>query len=39
MDELHGFYFEDLSVGMSAIFAKTLTDADVVMFATPIRCT
>ena len=33
MDELHGFYFEDLTVGMSAVFAKTLTDADVVMFA------
>jgi 3-hydroxybutyryl-CoA dehydratase len=33
MEELHGYYFEDLSIGMSAVFAKTLTDADVVMFA------
>ena len=33
LDELHGYYFEDISVGMSAVFAKTLTDADVVMFA------
>ena len=33
MDELHGYDLEDLSVGMSAVFAKTLTDADVVMFA------
>ena len=33
MHELHGFYLEDLSVGMSALHAKTITDADVVMFA------
>lgn len=33
MDEKHGYYLEDLVVGMSAIFAKTVTDADVVMFA------
>jgi 3-hydroxybutyryl-CoA dehydratase len=33
MDEKHGYYLEDLAVGMSAIFAKTVTDADVVMFA------
>lgn len=30
--DLHGYYFEDLSVGMSATFGKTLTDADVLMF-------
>ncbi len=30
--ELHGYYFEDLKVGMSASFGKTLTDADVLMF-------
>ncbi len=29
----HGYYLEDISVGMSAIFAKTLTDADVTLFA------
>ncbi len=33
MQEKHGYYLEDLSVGMSAIFAKTVTDADIVMFA------
>ena len=30
--DLHGYYFEDLSVGMSAVHGKTLTDADVLMF-------
>ena len=33
MHELHGYYLEDLTVGMSAVHAKTITDADVVMFA------
>jgi 3-hydroxybutyryl-CoA dehydratase len=33
MQELHGYYLEDLSVGMTAIYAKTVTDADVVLFA------
>lgn len=33
MDEQHGYYFEDLSVGMSEAFAKTVTDADIVGFA------
>lgn len=33
MQELHGYYLEDLTVGMSAVHAKTITDADVVMFA------
>lgn len=33
MQEKHGYYLEDLSVGMTAIFAKTITDADIVMFA------
>ena len=33
MQELHGHYFEDLSVGMTDIFAKTVTEADIVMFA------
>ena len=32
MSELHGYYIEDLSVGMSAIFSKTVTDADIVIF-------
>ncbi|WP_119462190.1 MaoC family dehydratase [Rhodospirillaceae bacterium SYSU D60014] len=33
MEELHGYYLEDLSVGMTATYAKTVTDADVVLFA------
>ena len=33
MEELHGYYFEDLSVGMSASFAKTVTESDIVLFA------
>ncbi|OUR77686.1 hypothetical protein A9Q83_09185 [Alphaproteobacteria bacterium 46_93_T64] len=32
-DELHGFFLEDLNVGMSDLFAKTITEADIVMFA------
>ncbi len=33
MDEKHGYYLEDLSVGMTSIYAKTITDADIVLFA------
>ncbi len=33
MDELHGCYIEDLAVGMSALYARTVTDADIVLFA------
>ncbi len=33
MQELHGYYIEDLSVGMTSIFAKTVTEADIVMFS------
>ena len=33
VSELNGYYFEDLSPGMTASFGKTLTEADVVMFA------
>ena len=32
-EDLNGYFFEDLSVGMSAVFAKTITEADIVMFA------
>ena len=32
-EKLHGFFLEDLSVGMSDMFAKTITEADIVMFA------
>jgi len=33
MQELHGYYLEDLHPGMTALYAKTVTDADVVLFA------
>jgi 3-hydroxybutyryl-CoA dehydratase len=29
----HGYYFEDLAVGMEASYAKTITDADIHAFA------
>ena len=29
----HGYYFEDISVGMEAVVAKTITEADILMFA------
>ena len=32
-DHVHGFYFEDLEVGMMDVFAKTITDADIITFA------
>ncbi len=32
-EELAGYCIEDLSVGMTALFAKTLTEADIVLFA------
>ncbi len=33
MNELNGYDIEDLHVGMRASFAKTITEADIVMFA------
>ncbi|HRO57709.1 MAG TPA: MaoC family dehydratase [Burkholderiaceae bacterium] len=33
MNELNGYDFEDLQPGMTAIFAKTITEADIVLFA------
>ncbi|MEY3221047.1 MAG: hypothetical protein RIT27_2404 [Pseudomonadota bacterium] len=33
MSDLHGYYLEDLAVGMSASFTKTITEADIVLFA------
>jgi 3-hydroxybutyryl-CoA dehydratase len=32
-EDLNGYFIEDLSVGMSAVFAKTITEADIVMFS------
>ncbi|WP_242521495.1 MaoC family dehydratase [Motiliproteus sp. SC1-56] len=33
MSDLHGYYLEDLEVGMSASFAKTVSESDVYTFA------
>ncbi|MGF1640529.1 MAG: MaoC family dehydratase [Rhodospirillales bacterium] len=33
MEELHGYYIEDLREGMTAAFGKTVTDADICIFA------
>ncbi len=32
-DDLMGYSIEDMSVGMTALFAKTVTEADIVLFA------
>jgi 3-hydroxybutyryl-CoA dehydratase len=32
-DEQHGYYLEDISVGMRALYAKTITEADVTLFS------
>ena len=31
--DLHGYFIEDLIEGMSALYAKTITEADIVIFA------
>lgn len=33
MNDLNGYDIEDLGVGMMAIFSKTITEADIVLFA------
>ncbi|MFA5598622.1 MAG: MaoC family dehydratase [Pusillimonas sp.] len=33
MNELNGYDFEDLKIGDTATFAKTITEADIVLFA------
>jgi 3-hydroxybutyryl-CoA dehydratase len=33
MDDRHGYYFDDLAVGMTRVFSKTITEADLLMFA------
>ena len=33
MAEHHGMYFEDLQVGQSASFSRTVTEADIVLYA------
>ena len=33
MEKVEGMYLEDMNVGQSASFAKTITEADIVMYA------
>ena len=33
MEDLHGYYLEDLAVGMSDSYARTITDTDITLFA------
>ncbi len=33
LEELHGLFFEDLKVGQTAIYARTITETDIVLFA------
>ncbi len=33
IDELHGYYFEDLEEGMSDLYGKTVTEADITLFS------
>ena len=33
LEPMHGYYLEDLKVGMSAVFGKTVTEADITAFA------
>ena len=33
MSDIHGYFFEDLKVGMTSATARTVTDADIVLFA------
>jgi 3-hydroxybutyryl-CoA dehydratase len=33
MSDIHGYFFEDLKVGMTASFGRTVTEADIVLYA------
>jgi 3-hydroxybutyryl-CoA dehydratase len=33
MSDIHGYFFEDLAIGMTASFGRTVTEADIVLFA------
>ena len=33
MNGLHGYYFEDVAVAMTAVYSKTITEADILMFS------
>jgi 3-hydroxybutyryl-CoA dehydratase len=32
-EELHGLYFEDLTIGQTAVYSRTVTEADIAAFA------
>jgi len=32
-EKLHGYFFEDMKIGMHEVFAKTITEADIMAFA------
>ena len=32
-EELHGYFLEDLKIGMTAVYAKTITEADILLYA------
>jgi 3-hydroxybutyryl-CoA dehydratase len=33
LHELHGYFFEDLKIGQTSLYARTVTEADIVLFA------
>jgi 3-hydroxybutyryl-CoA dehydratase len=32
-EDLHGYFLEDLEIGMTEVYAKTISEADIVMYA------
>jgi 3-hydroxybutyryl-CoA dehydratase len=33
LDELHGYFYEDLKIGQTAVYARTITETDIVLFS------
>lgn len=33
MEELHGYYIEELEVGMTAVYVRTVTETDIVLYS------
>ena len=33
MDDVHGMYLEDVSLGMTAVYSRTVTETDIVLFS------
>ncbi|HTO84019.1 MAG TPA: MaoC family dehydratase, partial [Methylomirabilota bacterium] len=33
MNDLHGLYLEDVTLGMTAVYSRTVTEADIVLFS------